>query len=177
MLFLLIFIAVPIIEIAAFIKIGDIIGLWSTIACVILTAMIGTFLLRQQGLSVLQKAQGSLQNNQLPLDSVIHGAFLLVAGALLLTPGFFTDAIGFILMVPPARTIIGRFIWERLKGRVHVHHSGMGPAGHRPGGPNAGPGPVIDGEAVEVETEKHELPSNDEPPAVSKPDDGSPWNR
>ena len=65
---------------------------------IVLTAVVGTLLLRQQGLSVLRQAQGSLHDNQVPVDSVIHGAFLLVSGALLLTPGFFTDAVGFILL-------------------------------------------------------------------------------
>ena len=176
MLFLLIFIAVPIIEIAAFIKIGEIIGLWPTIASIILTAIVGTFVLRLQGLSVLRKAQASLENNQVPLDSVIHGAFLLVAGALLLTPGFFTDAIGFVLLVPPARTLIAHYVWRRMKDRVHVYPSGPGgQAG--PGGAGRNRGPVIDGEAVEIEPEDppKSKPDTAVPPAGDKA--ASPWNR
>ncbi len=148
MYLLLIFIAVPILEIAVFIQVGQIIGLWPTIACIILTAVAGTALLRRQGLAVLQKAQGALADNRLPVDSVLHGAFLLVSGILLLTPGFFTDAVGFALLVPPVRTLVGHFIWSRLKDNVQVYSAR--PDGsttrHGPGGPT-----VIDGEAVEVD--------------------------
>ncbi|MGI9414114.1 MAG: FxsA family protein [Hyphomicrobiales bacterium] len=174
MLFLLIFILVPIIEIAAFIKIGDIIGLWPTLGCIVLTAIVGTLLLRQQGLSVLRQAQGSLQQNQVPVDSVIHGAFLLIAGALLLTPGFFTDAVGFILLVPPARSAIAHLIWSRLKDRVHVHHTGAGP------GPDRRPrdsGIVIEGEVVETEDTDPATQENGPDSGAGKSDGTSPWNR
>lgn len=177
MLFLLIFIAVPIIEIAAFIKVGEFIGLWPTIACVILTAIIGTFLLRQQGLSVLRKAQGSLHNNQLPVDSVVHGAFLLVAGALLLTPGFFTDAVGFILLIPPARTIIGRFIWNRLKDKVEVHTTGVGPGQARPQPQDRDAGPIIEGEAREVDNHPEHEPADTGASDPAPADPNSPWKK
>ena len=175
MLFLLIFIAVPIIEIAAFIKIGEIIGLWPTIACIILTAIVGTFVLRLQGLSVLHSAQTSLQNNQVPLDSVVHGAFLLIAGALLLTPGFFTDAVGFILLVPPARTVIAHYVWQRLKTRVHVYQSGPGGQDAPPGGSRTH-GPIIEGEAVEIDADEPRTPPADTavPPSGQRT---SPWNK
>ena len=176
MLFLLIFIAVPIIEIAAFIKIGDIIGLWPTIACIILTAIVGTFVLRQQGLSVLRKAQDSLQNNQVPLDSVIHGAFLLISGALLLTPGFFTDAVGFILLVPPARTVLAHFLWQRMKDKVHIYNTETGPG--RPGAGGGGTrGPIIEGEAVEVEPEEPPKPGSGSTSVPPSGDRSSPWNK
>ena len=176
MLFLLIFILVPIIEIAAFIKIGDIIGLWPTLGCIILTAVVGTLLLRQQGLSVLQQAQGSLQDNQVPVDSVIHGGFLLVAGALLLTPGFFTDAVGFTLLIPPARKAIALFIWNKLKDRMHVHHTGMG-AGQGPGSHTGDRGIVIEGEAVETEEEDQARSKNGDDSGANKGDGSSPWKQ
>lgn len=176
MLFLLIFIAVPIIEIAAFIKIGDVIGLWPTIGCIILTAVIGTLVLRQQGLSVLRRAQDSLQNNKVPLDSVIHGAFLLIAGALLLTPGFFTDAVGFILLVPPARSAIAHILWRHLKGRVHVVHSGPRGAGGTPGGHNEHSGPVIEGEAVEVQDQDADDGNGVDHDPNRSHESRSPWN-
>ena len=176
MLFLLIFILVPIIEIAAFIKIGDIIGLWPTLGCIVLTAVVGTFLLRQQGLSVLQQAQGSLQENQVPVDSVIHGAFLLIAGALLLTPGFFTDAVGFTLLVPPARKAIALFIWNRLKDRVHVHHADMG-AGQDPRRHAGDRGIVIEGEVVETDEQDRPPSKNGDDSGPSKGDGSSPWKQ
>jgi len=176
LLFLLIFILVPIIEIAAFIKIGDIIGLWPTLGCIVLTAVVGTLLLRQQGLSVLRQAQGSLHDNQVPVDSVIHGAFLLVSGALLLTPGFFTDAVGFILLIPPARKAIAHAIWNRLKDRVHVHHAGPG-AGPGTRGRAEDRGIVIEGEAVETVDEDPAAPENDDTSGKSGSNGSSPWNR
>ena len=179
MLLLLIFIAVPIIEIAAFIEVGGLIGLWPTLGCVVLTAVIGTFLLRQQGLSVLRRAQDSVQNNQIPMDSVMHGAFLLFAGALLLTPGFFTDAVGFALLVPPIRVAIARFAWSRMKDKVRVHHSGFTMGGERQGPADRtdGAGPVIEGEAVEVEDREKELTDRTNGAGNRDEDETSPWTR
>jgi UPF0716 family protein affecting phage T7 exclusion len=102
--FLLIaFIAVPIVEIAVFIEVGGRIGVWSTVGVVILTAVMGTALLRQQGLSVLFRIQENLEANRMPVQELFDGVCLVLAGALLLTPGFVTDAIGFLLFVPPFR--------------------------------------------------------------------------
>lgn len=157
LLILALFIGVPLVEIALFIQVGGLIGLWPTIGIVILTAVIGTALLRQQGLATLQRAQAELDAQRMPVRELFDGACLLVAGVLLLTPGFFTDAVGFALMVPPLRRIIGMAVWRALQrhGTVHVHASGFpgGGPGRGPGhGPGGGPGqgqgrgPVIDGE-------------------------------
>ena len=150
------FIAVPVIEIALFIEVGGWIGLWSTVAIVILTAFAGTTLLRIQGLSVLQRAQESATRNELPIQEVFDGLCLLVAGVLLLTPGFFTDALGFTLFIPLFRELAGRGIWRWLKLHGHVHVGGFGGGfGGRAGGPPAGSrgaGPVIDGDFEEVNT-------------------------
>lgn len=177
MLLLLIFIAVPIIEVAAFIEVGNMIGLWPTIGCIILTAMVGTFVLRLQGLSVLRQAQVSMQNNQIPVDSVFHGAFLLIAGALLLTPGFFTDAVGFVLLFPPARTVIAHFVWQRFKGRVQFHQFGTEPDAGRHRGNQPGSGPVIEGEAVVVDEQKTPEANDKDPAQSSKPNGNSPWKQ
>lgn len=150
------FIAVPVIEIALFIEVGGWIGLWSTVAIVILTAFAGTTLLRIQGLSVLQRAQESATRNELPIQEVFDGLCLLVAGVLLLTPGFFTDALGFTLFIPLFRELAGRGIWRWLKLHGHVHVGGFGGGfGGRAGGPppgSRGAGPVIDGDFEEVNT-------------------------
>tara|TARA_X000000950_G_scaffold269248_1_gene347642 strand:+ start:283 stop:801 length:519 start_codon:yes stop_codon:yes gene_type:complete len=150
------FIAVPVIEIALFIEVGGWIGLWSTVAIVILTAFAGTTLLRIQGLSVLQRAQESATRNELPVQEVFDGLCLLVAGVLLLTPGFFTDALGFALFVPLFRELAGRGIWRWLKRHGHVHVGGFGRGfGGGPGGPSPrsrGTGPLIDGDFEEVNT-------------------------
>lgn len=167
-IFLSIFILVPIIEIWLFIQVDSIIGLWPTLASVVLTAVIGTWLLRQQGFAVLMQARAAMDKSQFPLEQVIHGVFLLVSGLLLLTPGFFTDTIGFLCLVPPLRLAVAYGIWSKLKDHVHVVHPGMaqGPGGQER--PSPGGGPVIDGEIINE-------PRPDEPDGPSNPN--SPWRR
>lgn len=148
---LLLFITVPIVEIALFIQVGGLIGVWPTIAIVVLTAILGTALLRHQGLGTLRRVQESLEQNRLPVQEMFDGLCLLLAGALLLTPGFFTDAVGLLLFVPPLRAwaaaAIGRAIIARAD--IHVVHE-AGTSGPGPGrGPDRG-GPVIDGDYEDV---------------------------
>jgi len=139
-------IGVPVLEIAVFIEIGGRIGLWPTIATVILTAVLGTALLRQQGLVALKSAQKSLEKGDFPVREVFDGLCLLVAGALLLTPGFVTDGMGFLLFLPPVRVLIGAWAWNYLirHGRIDIHAGAGGWAEPEKGGDGAGP--VIDGE-------------------------------
>ena len=96
-------IAVPLIEIALFVVIGGQIGLLATIAVVVATAVAGTMLLRHQGLAALEKARRSAEAGELPVAALVDAVFLFVAGLLLLTPGFLTDAFGLALFVPPLR--------------------------------------------------------------------------
>ena len=103
---LILFILIPIIEIGLFIQVGGVIGLWPTLAIVILTAIIGTTMLRNQGISTMARLQSSLQTGESPVDPIVHGALILVSGVLLLTPGFFTDGIGFLLLFPPIRAAL-----------------------------------------------------------------------
>ena len=114
------FVGIPLLEIMLFIQVGGAIGLGPTILTVIVTAMIGSFLLRRQGLAVMRDAQTSLDRVELPVDSVIHAIFLVVAGAFLLTPGFLTDGLGFLLFVPQARLAIGRALWKFLSSRAEI---------------------------------------------------------
>ena len=109
----LLFIAVPIVEIALFIKIGGLLGLWPTISIIILTAVIGTVLVKQQGLAVIQQIRDKVFSFNDPTESIAHGALILIAGVLLLTPGFFTDFIGLLFMIPKFRTFI--YFWIRTK--------------------------------------------------------------
>ena len=119
-LLLVAFIAVPIIEIAVFIEVGGWIGLWPTIGVVILTAVIGTALLRQQGISILFRIQENLEANKLPVRELFDGVCLVIAGALLLTPGFVTDSLGFALFVPPIRQAIAAWIGQKIVARADV---------------------------------------------------------
>ena len=168
----LIFVGIPIAEIAMFIQVGDLIGLWPTLATMVITAIVGTAILRHQGLATIAKAQSSLDQGQLPLDSVLHGLFLLIAGVLLLTPGFLTDAVGFAFLVPPVRMSIAKKLLTLIKrsDNIHVHTFDMGNSGAKTTGPTgsgpARPGPIIEGEVVE---EQETTPGPTDP--------NSPWRR
>lgn len=124
MLFLLIaLIATPILELYLLIEIGSIIGAPWTIVAVVATAVIGAALIRRQGMGVVAEAQASMTRKELPLKQLFDGFFLLVAGAMLLTPGFVTDTIGFVLLVPPLRALIGWRIWQWMQKRGSVNFS------------------------------------------------------
>ena len=150
----LLFVSVPIIEIGIFISVGERIGLWPTIGAIIVTAALGAALLRHQGLQTLARAHAALNENRPPVAEVFEGACLVFAGALLLTPGFLTDAIGFALMLPPLRRWIVAAIVARAAVRVHTAHAQAHTTSHSaPRGPGPGDrtGPVIDGEFEEVD--------------------------
>ena len=172
LLLFIIFVCVPLIEIGLFIQVGDMIGLWPTILVVVLTAIAGTALLRHQGLSALSRLQDSLNAGVAPLDPVFDGLVLLVAGLLLLTPGFFTDSIGFLLFVPYIRLILKRAVAGRISvhrqmhGQNYTHTSDPGP--HGPHGPHGtgGPNDIIDADYTDVT----DTPSNpDTDPKSDRP--------
>lgn len=97
---LILFIAIPLIEIYFLIQVGEIVGALPTILLVVGTAVLGVALLRIQGISTLTRMQTSLQRGELPAQTILEGVMLLLAGGLLLTPGFVTDFMGFLLLVP-----------------------------------------------------------------------------
>ncbi len=102
-LLLPIFILTPLIEMVVLIKVGQRIGALTTVGLVVFTAAVGLALLRREGLSTLLRAQSRLNSGQVPAQELIEGILLAAGGALLLTPGFVTDAIGFICLIPPSR--------------------------------------------------------------------------
>jgi len=110
---LAVFILVPVLELYVLIKVGSHIGALATVLLVLLTASIGVGLLRKQGLSTMQRVQSQMQRGELPAVSMLEGMLLFFAGALLLTPGFVTDSIGFLLMIPPLRKRIALWLLER----------------------------------------------------------------
>lgn len=136
---------VPILEIAVFIVIGSQIGVFSTLAMILVTAILGTILLRQQGLGILERLQAENRAGNDPGRDLVHGAMIMVAGVLLLTPGFVTDTIGFLLFVPRLRDTL----WHFLKSRIQIvstHQSGANDAqsGQRSEYRKANNGPVVD---------------------------------
>lgn len=111
---LMLFIAVPIIEIFVLIQVGSAIGALSTIAIVIFTAILGTWMLRSQGLSTLNKARTRLAAGEVPAFQLFEGLALGVGGAMLLTPGFVTDAVGFFCLLPPTRHFLVRLLSKKI---------------------------------------------------------------
>jgi len=107
------FLIIPFVEIYLLLQVGGIVGVFPTIALVVLTAIIGAGLLRQQGLATWQRFQDNLAKGTLPAYEMVEGPILLVGGALLLTPGFFTDVIGFACLIPPMRKKIAQYIIEK----------------------------------------------------------------
>lgn len=148
-----VFIVVPLLEIFAFIQVGSAIGALPTLALIVLTAVVGAVLVRWQGLKVLMDARGSLARKELPVAAVVHGALLLFSGLLLLTPGFVTDAAGFLLLVPAVRTLAAARIWRALEARTLRAGTATGPP-RRP--------TVIEGEVVEIHTSDDPRPSGGE---------------
>ncbi|MCR8825462.1 FxsA family protein [Pseudosulfitobacter koreensis] len=137
------FLVVPLIEITLFIQIGGAIGLGWTLLTVIVTAIVGTYLVRQQGLRTIDKLRSSVNELHDPTEPLVHGAMILFAGALLLTPGFFTDAVGFSLMIPQVRSRM----FQALRSRINVASFATGPQNppRRPGRPD-----VIDADYHDV---------------------------
>jgi UPF0716 protein FxsA len=155
LLILALIIGIPLIEIYLFIQVGGSIGVWPTIGVVILTAVIGTALLRQQGLATLARAQADLDRQQFPVRELFNGVCLLIGGLLLLTPGFLTDALGFALLIPPLRAILGRGVWAAMARSRNVYFSVSG--GPPPRGPG---GPIIDGEEFGVRRDDDDAPAD-----------------
>ncbi|MER2498458.1 FxsA family protein [Vibrio neptunius] len=111
---LLMFIFVPIIEIGLFISVGGYLGLWPTIALVLITAFVGASLVRSQGLQTLMSVQNRLQQGELPAQQIVEGVMLAVSGVLLLTPGFMTDALGMLVLLPAPRAAMAKYLMSKM---------------------------------------------------------------
>lgn len=136
-LLLLAFFTIPVIEIYLLIKVGSWIGALPTVFMVVFTAVLGALLLRQQGFATLQRVQATMARGQIPAMELLEALLLALGGALLLTPGFFTDALGFLCLIPPVR----RWLVQTLLDRYFLSHPW--PQGGRP----PGEGPVtLEGE-------------------------------
>jgi UPF0716 protein FxsA len=137
---LLLFILVPAIELALLIEVGKIIGTPGTLAVIVLTGAVGASLARRQGLRVLRDLQAESAAGRLPADSLMDGAIILFAGALLITPGILTDVFGFLCLVPATRGLLKREIQRRFEraireGSVVMMGGFEGPASRGPDGP------------------------------------------
>ncbi len=131
--------ALPLAEITVFVLVGGQIGVLATIGLVLATAVAGAILLRIQGFGVMERIRRTLEAEQIPGRELVHGVMIMIAGVLLLTPGFVTDTCGFLLFVPAIRDIGWRFVRDRIVVQT-AHASG---SGQRPGQGSSG-GPTID---------------------------------
>jgi UPF0716 protein FxsA len=157
---LIAFIAVPMIEIALFIQVGGLIGIWWTLLIVLGTAITGSYLVRNQGLREMANLQRSFSELDDPTEPLANGAMILFAGALLLTPGFFTDVVGLSFLVPAVRR--AAFVWANAN--INVKSFTTGQQGPAPGQPPSGDR-VIDGDFKDVTPQKN------------RPDTPSEWTR
>lgn len=128
---LLLFIIVPAVELLLLIQMGRWIGTLPTVGIIVLTGIVGAYLTRQQGLQVLTRIRGEMQNGKMPGEALLEGAMILVAGAVLMTPGILTDTLGFLLLIPQSRKLFRRLTWrqiQRMIQRGQVRVSGFGPS-------------------------------------------------
>lgn len=146
---LILFIAVPLIEIGLFIQVGGWLGLWPTLAIVLVTAIAGTALVRSQGAQALAQLRTSFDDLRDPTEPLAHGAMILFSGALLLTPGFFTDAVGFALLIPGVRRLVLAEIRKRVTVRTVRRDAGWQPQDDS----------IIEGTYTEDETNRPSGPS------------------
>ncbi|OOF21004.1 membrane protein FxsA [Salinivibrio sp. IB574] len=137
---LLLFILVPVIEIGLFIQVGGWLGLWPTLALVLITAFVGASLVRSQGIMTLASVQDRLNRGELPAQQILEGVMLAVAGVLLLTPGFMTDAMGMLVLLPGPRAALAKQVMKRVtvsqagfsQGSFHQGSNAQGPFGEDP---------------------------------------------
>lgn len=150
MLLFILFIGIPLLEITLFIQVGGLIGLGWTLAIVIATAILGAWMVRSQGARAMLNLRTSFSSLQDPTEPLAHGAMILFSGALLLTPGFFTDFVGFALLIPGVRSAV----YRNVRSRVNVQSFQMGPDGPQARPQQNHPNDrVIDGEFEEIDTD------------------------
>ncbi|MGN6548991.1 MAG: FxsA family protein [Pararhizobium sp.] len=147
----------PVAEIAVFIVVGRHIGVLPTLGLILLTAILGSILLRVQGFGVLARIRQDVENRRVPARELVHGLMILLAGVLLITPGFITDTLGFLLFIPPVRDAAWRLLKERIVVVTRFGGSRRGPAPEPPPASR----PVIDLESGEFRRD---------------PDAHSPWS-
>ena len=122
---LILFITVPVVELILFMKIGSRIGIVPTFGIILVTGILGAWLTKLQGLRTLARYQQAVREGRLPHEEVMDGLMILVAGAVLLTPGFLTDTVGFLLLVPVVRGGVRKWLAKYLKGKIQVVGDGM----------------------------------------------------
>jgi UPF0716 protein FxsA len=149
----LLFIAVPIAEHAVIIQVGQAIGVWWTIALLIADSLLGAWLMRHQGRTVWRRFNDTVQAGRVPAREVLDGTLVIFGGALLVAPGFITDILGLVLLVPPTRALVRAILSRRLTHRMVASAT-------RPYGGGAHD---VEGTAVDIDVEPLEPPRREAP--------------
>lgn len=146
----LLFLLVPIAELAVIVKVAGAIGVPETLLLLVAISLTGAWLVKHEGLGLLRRTQDALQRGELPHRELIDGVLILFAGALMLTPGFLSDVLGIFLLFPPTRAVVRAIVYRRFKNRLVISTRTWGRAGdvydvsgHERGGP-APPRPELD---------------------------------
>ncbi len=165
-IFTVLFLVLPIIEIVVLIKVGsdELLGPLWTIFLVVLTAVVGAFLLRQQGLSTIARLKNNMSQGKIPAQEIIEGVLLAVGGALLMTPGFVTDTMGFLCLLPFSRQFIAKNIMQRsalkMQDGISAQMSGFTYEAQSHSPPDSSQkqdSNIVEGEFTEVEGNRPEL--------------------
>lgn len=141
----ILFLVTPAVELALLLKVGQLIGHWETVGIIVMTGLAGSYLAKREGLSAWQRLNQSLSKGGLPGKELVDGVIILVAGALLITPGVLTDVVGFMGLIPPTRALIRKLIMNRVKkkmddGSLNIQFGFFGgfPSGNGDGDPPMG---------------------------------------
>lgn len=159
-LVVLLFIVVPIAELYVIIKVGQLIGIWPTLALLLADALLGSMLLRHQGRGAWRRFNEAIAARRFPGKEVADGVLIIVGGTLLLTPGFLTDIAGLFLLIPPTRAIARRLLRRFTLARFTVVSFPGGGRGAGPFGPGGGPDPQGGGRDYDIDATAEEMPSN-----------------
>lgn len=165
-LLVVLFIVVPIAELFVIIKVGQLIGIWPTLALLLADAVLGTLLLKHQGRGAWRRFNEALAQRRFPGREVADGVLIVIGGTLLLTPGFLSDVFGLLLLIPPTRALARRLLRRFVVGRfavVNVSGFGRGGGPFAGGGPNGPGGPPPASRPYDVDAEAEEVPPEPDP--------------
>lgn len=156
LLLVLAFVVVPLVELYAIIQVGEAIGVLPTVALLLADSLLGAALMRSQGRAAWRRLTAATSAGRLPTREMIDGGLVIFGGALLLTPGFVTDLLGFALLLPPTRALIRPLLVARLGRRVLAGAASL--PGRAPGDAWRGPAGTVDGTAHEIHDPPAQLP-------------------
>lgn len=121
----LLFLVVPFVELFVLIQVGQAIGALPTVALLVVVSVVGAWLVKREGLGVLRRAQEQIRRGDVPGRELVDGVLIVIAGVLMLTPGFFTDLVGIALLLPPVRAAVRTVASARLARRARLHLGGF----------------------------------------------------